>query len=98
MALSLLEIEYLREAISKMSLKLEALEETRAFYKVELEKEELTERERDKYLRALKLIEGFIKRKEKAEEEGKHKKFIAYDHKAVFQDKEGNYQRPKGGK
>jgi len=65
-------------------IKLKALEETRSFYKVELEKEDLTERERDKYLRALKLIEGFIKRKEKAEEEGKHKKFIAYDHKAAF--------------
>ena len=65
-------------------IKLKALEETRAFYKVELKKKGLTERERDKYLRALKLIEGFIKRKEKAEEEEKHKKFIAYDHKAVF--------------
>ena len=57
-------------------LKLKALEETRAFYKAELEKEELTEKERDKYLSALGLIEGFIERKEKAEEEGKHKKFI----------------------
>ena len=49
-------------------LKLKALEETRAFYKVELEKEGLTERERDKYLKALKLIEGFIERKEEAGE------------------------------
>jgi len=57
-------------------IKLKALEETRAFYKVELEKEDLTERERDKYLSALGLIEGFIERKEKAEEEGEHKKFI----------------------
>ncbi len=48
-------------------LKRKALEETRAFYKLELEKEDLTERERDKYSRALKLIEGFIERKEKAE-------------------------------
>ena len=78
-------------------IKLKALEETRSFYNVELKKKGLTERERDKYLKALKLIEGFIKRKEKAEKEGKHKEFIAYDHKAVFQDKEGNYQRPKGG-
>jgi len=49
-------------------LKLKALEETKSFYKVELEKEDLTERERDKYSRALKLIEGFIKGKEKAGE------------------------------
>ena len=46
-------------------MNIKALEETRSFYKVELEKEDLTERERDKYLRALKLIEGFIKRKAK---------------------------------
>ncbi len=45
-----------------MSLK--NLEETRSFYNVELQKEDLTKRERDKYLRALKLIEGFIKRKD----------------------------------
>ncbi len=71
MALSLLEIEYLREAILKVSLKLRNLEETRAFYKVELKKAGLTEREKDKYSRALKIIEGLIKRKEKAK--GKRK-------------------------
>ncbi len=65
-------------------LKLKALEETRSFYKVELGKEDLTERERGKYLEALKLIEGFIKRKEKAGEKRKDKKFIPYDQKAVF--------------
>jgi len=65
-------------------LKLKALEETRAFYNVELKKKGLTERERDKYLKALKIIEGLIKRKEKAGEKEKHKKFIAYDHKTVF--------------
>ena len=48
-------------------IKLKALEETRSFYKLELEKGDLTERERDKYLSALKLIEGFIERREKAE-------------------------------
>ncbi|MBA7591929.1 hypothetical protein ES708_34100 [subsurface metagenome] len=54
-------------------IKLKALEETRAFYKVELEKEDLTERERDKYSRALKLIEGFIKGKRKpGREKNKH--------------------------
>jgi len=67
-----------------MLLNLRSLEETRSFYKVELKKEDLTERERDKYLGALKIIEGLIKRKEKAEGKGKHKKFIVYDHKAVF--------------
>ncbi|MBA7516567.1 hypothetical protein ES705_08615 [subsurface metagenome] len=59
-----------------MPIKLKALEETRAFYKVELEKEKMTERERGKYLKALKVIEGFIEGKKKVEEEGKHKKFI----------------------
>ncbi len=57
-------------------IKLKYLEETRSFYKVELGKEDLTERERDKYLRALKIVKGFIEGKEKAKEEGKHKKFI----------------------
>jgi len=33
-----------------MALKIKALEETRSFYKWELKKEGLTERERDKYL------------------------------------------------
>ncbi|GAJ21151.1 unnamed protein product, partial [marine sediment metagenome] len=47
-------------------IKLKALEETKSFYKVELKKADLTERERDKYSRALKIIEGIIKRKEKA--------------------------------
>ena len=47
-----------------MVLKLKALEGTRSFYKWELEKEDLTEKERDKCLRALKLIEEFIEKKE----------------------------------
>ncbi len=67
-----------------MLLNLRSLEETRSFYKVELKKEDLTERGRDKYSKALKIIEGLIKKKEKAEGKGKHKKFIAYDQKAVF--------------
>jgi len=49
-------------------IKIKALKETVSFYKVELEKEGLTERERDKYLKALKLIEGLIDRKEEARE------------------------------
>jgi len=46
-------------------LKLKALEETRSFYQVELEKEEITEIEREKYLRAQKLIEEFIEKEKK---------------------------------
>ena len=65
-------------------IKLKALEETRSFYKVELEKEGLTETEKNKYLKALKIVEKIIKEKRKPGKKGKHKKFIAYDHKTVF--------------
>ncbi|MBA7564091.1 hypothetical protein ES708_05753 [subsurface metagenome] len=58
---------------------------------MELEKEGLTERERDKYLKALKIIEKVIKGKERSGEKEKHKEFIAYDHKAVFQDSKREY-------
>ena len=51
-----------------MALKLKDLEKTRSFYKVELEKEDLAGGERNSYLNALKLIEGFIEREEEAEE------------------------------
>ncbi|MBA7545485.1 hypothetical protein ES705_37854 [subsurface metagenome] len=51
-----------------MILNLRNLEETRAFYELELKKEDLTEKERDKYSKALKIIEGLIKKKEKDEE------------------------------
>ena len=51
-----------------MVLNIRNLEETKTFYKVELGKADLTERERDKYSKALKIIEGLIKRKEKDEE------------------------------
>ena len=60
-----------------MRLNLKDLEETRSFYKVELEKEDLAGGERDSFLKALKLIEGFIKREEEAEEKRKDNKFIA---------------------
>jgi len=60
-----------------MALKLKDLEETRSFYKVELEKEELAGGERDSFLNALKLIERFIEREEEAEEKRKDNKFIA---------------------
>jgi len=63
-----------------MVLSLRNLEETGSFYKVELEKEELTERERDKYSKALKIVEGFIekiiKEKEDSRERRKHKKAV----------------------
>ena len=63
--------------IKKMALKLKDLKKTKDFYKVELEKEDLAGGERNSYLRALKLIEGFIEREEEAEEKRKDKKFIA---------------------
>ncbi len=50
------------------NLKLKSLEKTRDFYLWELKrKDSLTERERNKYLAALKVIRGIIKKKEKAE-------------------------------
>jgi hypothetical protein len=48
--------------MSKM--KITALEDTRSFYNMELKKEGLTERERGKYLKALKVIERVIEAKE----------------------------------
>ncbi|MBA7550583.1 hypothetical protein ES705_43102 [subsurface metagenome] len=49
-------------------IKLKSLEKTRDFYLWELKrKDSLTERERNKYLAALKVIRGIIKKKEKAE-------------------------------
>jgi len=63
----------------KMRLNLKALEETRSFYKVELEKEELAGGERDSFLKALGIIEKCIKREEEAEEKRKDNKFIVYD-------------------
>ena len=56
-----------------MALKLKNLEETRSFYKVELEKKDLTGGKRNSYLKALKLIEGFIEREEEAQEDRKMK-------------------------
>jgi len=60
-----------------MTLKLKDLEETRSFYKVELEKEDLTGGERNSYLKALEIIEKCIKREEEAEESRKDNKCIA---------------------
>lgn len=68
-----------------MILSLKNLEETRSFYKLELEKKELTERERDKYLKALKSIEKCISEKEVS---GETKK----DYYVENQDKIKKYQ------
>ncbi len=57
-------------------LNLKALKETRSFYKAELKKEGLTEKKRNAYLKALRLAEKIIERKEKSGEKEKHKKFI----------------------
>ena len=67
-----------------MALNVEQLKKTKKFYLWELKKEGLTESERSKYLLALKSIEKIIKEKEDSRERGKHKRFIAYDHKTVF--------------
>ncbi|MBA7563020.1 hypothetical protein ES695_11190 [Candidatus Atribacteria bacterium 1244-E10-H5-B2] len=60
------------------------LKEMRSFYKWKLKDKNLTEKDRDKFLKALKLIEKIIKEKEQLGKKLKHKKFIPYDHKAVF--------------
>jgi len=62
-----------------MRLTLKDLEETRSFYKVELEKEELAEGERDSFLKALGIIEGFIEREKEAGGKRKDNKFIIYN-------------------
>jgi len=58
-----------------MRLKLEDLKKTKSFYEVELEKEDLTGGEKDSYLKALKIIEGFIGEEEGAGEKGKNEKY-----------------------
>ncbi len=78
-------------------IKLKALKETRSFYNWKLKDKGLTGEQRDSFLLALKNIERIIKEKEKSGEKRKHKKFIVYDHKAVFQNNKGKYQRKEGG-
>ena len=73
------------------NIKLKTLKQTRAFYNWELKKKGLTEKERASYLLALKSIEKIIKEKKKAGEKGKHKKFIPYNQKAVFQNSKRGY-------
>ena len=53
-----------------MRVNLKDLEETKIYYEKELKDEELTGGERDSFLKALELIEGFIEREE---EVGKRK-------------------------
>jgi hypothetical protein len=65
------------------NIKLKSLKQTQAFYLWELKKD-LTESERSKFLLDLNSIEKIIKEKEDSREREKHKRFIAYDHKAVF--------------
>ncbi len=59
--------------------KLKALEETRSFYKVELKKGDLTEKQKNKYLRASKLVEGFIEKEKKPGKEKKKNPFLNPD-------------------
>jgi len=74
------------------NLKLKALKQTRAFYIWELKrKESLTEKQKDSYLLALESIGKIIKKKELSGEKEKHKKFMAYDHKAIFQNSKRGY-------
>ncbi|GAJ12855.1 unnamed protein product, partial [marine sediment metagenome] len=68
-----------------MVLKIEGLKETRSFYNWKLKDKGLTERQRNEFSKALKIIEKIIKEKEESGERRKHKKFIPYDHKAIFQ-------------
>ena len=67
-----------------MGLKVEALKETRSFYNWKLKDKGLTEKQRNEFLKALKIIEKIIKEKEDSRERGKHKKFIPYDHKKQY--------------
>jgi len=60
-----------------MRINLKDLEETKIYYEKELEDEELTGGERDSFLKALGIIEGFIEREKEAGEKGKDNKFIA---------------------
>lgn len=73
------------------TIKLKSLEQTKNFYKWELKKKNLTEKQRDKFLLALESIEKIIKKKEEPGEKRKHKKITGYDHKAVFLNSKRDY-------
>jgi len=55
-------------------LKAKALEETKSFYLMELQNKELTELQKEGYLKAKKIIEGLIKEKKEARVPGYRKK------------------------
>ena len=52
-----------------MRVKLKALKETRSFYNWELKKESLTKKERNKFLKALKIINQYIEEKQNPDKE-----------------------------
>ena len=74
-------------------IKVKSLKKTEAFYNFELRKKDLTEKRRNEFLKAKKIIERIIKEREKAGEKGKHKKIIPHDHKAkaIFQNSKRGY-------
>jgi len=47
-------------------IKLKTLEKTKNFYLYELKKKDLTEKRRDEFLKAKKIIEGIIREKEES--------------------------------
>ena len=49
---------------SRISLRIDGLEETRSFYNRKLKDKELEEKQRNKFYKALKIIEKIIKQKE----------------------------------
>ncbi len=53
--------------MNKMNnIKLKSLEETKDFYLYELKKKDLTEKRRNQFQKAKKIIEGIIRRKEES--------------------------------
>jgi len=74
-------------------LKIKTLRETLNFYNWKLRDKELTEKKRNEFLKAKKIVERIIWEKELSGEIGKHKKIIPYDHKAkaIFQDSKRGY-------
>jgi len=74
-------------------LKIKTLRETLNFYNWKLRDKELTEKKRNEFLKAKKIVERIIWEKELSGEIEKHKKIIPYDHKAkaIFQDSKRGY-------
>ena len=57
------------------TIKLKSLEQTKNFYIYELKKKGLTEKRRNEFLKAKKIIEKIIREKEESGEEKKHNYF-----------------------